>query len=83
MYIAYDEQGDLLNVRFRDQVGIAEADEHPGDRFVEHDERGVVAIEFLHASQGIDLDGMPEADMIARALRSMSHMLATAIRQPA
>jgi uncharacterized protein YuzE len=83
MYIAYDERGDLLNVRFRDQVGVAEAEERPGDRFVERDERGVVAVEFLHASEGIDLDGIPEAERIAQALRKMSHMLASGVRQPA
>jgi uncharacterized protein YuzE len=59
MYIAYDERGDLLNVRLREPVGIAMAEEHPGERFVEYDEDGPVAIEFLQASEGIDLEGMP------------------------
>jgi uncharacterized protein YuzE len=83
MYIAYDERGDLLNVRLRLHVSTPEAREFSGERFVEYDNDGPVAIEFLHASEGIDLDGMPEADAIAQALQRMSHMLATGVRQPA
>jgi len=82
MYIAYDEQGDLLHVEFRARTGAGYSRECPGDRFVEYDDDGPLGIEFLHASAGIDLDGMPEAAAIAEALRSLSTLLGRA-GQPA
>lgn len=75
MYIAYDEQGDVLHVEFRARTGPGYSREYPGDRFVEYDEGGPLGIEFLHASAGIDLDGMPEADGIEAALRSLAVLL--------
>jgi uncharacterized protein YuzE len=83
MYIAYEQEGDLLNVQFRDQISVPEAREFPGERFVEYDANGPVAIEFLHASEGIDLEGMPEAEAIAKALESLGGMLSSRVRLPA
>lgn len=82
MYIAYDEQGDILHVEFRARSGTGHSRELPGDRFVEYDNAGPLGIEFLHASVGIDLDGIPEAAQIAEALKSLSSLLGRAV-QPA
>lgn len=46
---------------------------------MEYDDKGVLGIEFFHASHGIDLDGMPEADAVARDLRLFSDLLGRAI----
>jgi uncharacterized protein YuzE len=80
MHIAYDDRGDLLYVQFRVANGPAASREYPGDRFVESDQDGVVGIEFLHASEGVDLEGMPDAGAIADVLRSFAALLASAVR---
>jgi hypothetical protein len=49
---------------------------------LQHGPQGIVAIEFLHASEGIDLEDMPEATAIARALASFSQLLTAVIRAP-
>ncbi|HRC62161.1 MAG TPA: DUF2283 domain-containing protein [Dehalococcoidia bacterium] len=82
MYIAYDEQGDLLHVEFRSRTDSGYLREVWGDRFVEYDDAGPLGIEFLHASAGVDLDGLPEAEAIAAALRSLATLLGRA-GQPA
>jgi hypothetical protein len=84
MYVSYEDDTGLLSIRFRPQVGTAQAKEYPGGRYVEYDERGIVAIEFLHArEEGIDLDGMPEAEAIAKALESLGTLLSSRVRLPA
>jgi uncharacterized protein YuzE len=84
MYVAYEDDTGLLNIRFRPQVGSAQAKEYPGGRYVEYDERGIVAIEFLHAKEeGIDLEGMPEAEAIAKPLESLASLLSSRVRLPA
>ncbi len=82
MYIAYDEQGDILHVEFRARTGAGHSRELPGDRFVEYDDAGPLGVEFLHAGMGIDLDGIPDAAGIAEALKLVSTLLGSAV-QPA
>lgn len=79
MYIAYDEQGDLLFVQFRAAEGESASRDIASGRFVESDALGVVSIEFLSASAGVDLDGVPQADQVTRALAALSQLLVRAV----
>ena len=80
MYIAYDEQGDLLFIQFRAAEGESGSRDIGGGRFVESDSLGAVSIEFLSASSGIDLEGVPLTDEVARALGSLSRLLVRSVR---
>ncbi|MDP2328860.1 MAG: DUF2283 domain-containing protein [Dehalococcoidia bacterium] len=75
-YITYDEQSDVLYVEFRQAVGDTASHDAGGNRFVETDSDGVVSIEFLTASAGVDLAGLPHADEIAQALDRLRALLA-------
>ena len=80
MYVSYDEEGGILYVQFRERRAEAASRDHGGDRYLEYDDLGPLAVEFLHASAGIDLSGIPEAEAVARALRSLSQLLAASVR---
>lgn len=80
MCIAHNEQGDVLRVEFRARIGAGQSREDPGDCFVEYDDAGPRGVDFLHTSDGIDLDGMPEADASAEAPGSLSILLGHAVR---
>ena len=44
----------------------------PGMRLVDYDREGrVLGVEFLAVSEGIDLDGVPQAEAVYRALLSL------------
>jgi len=75
-YITYDEQSDVLYVEFRQADGDTLSRDAGSNRFVESDGDGVVSIEFLTASAGIDLTGLPHADEIAQALDRLRALLA-------
>jgi uncharacterized protein YuzE len=75
--VRYDPEADLIYVILEDGEGEVfgeeELDEH--QRIVHRDARGeIVAVEFLLASRGIDLTGLPRAAEIADALRSLQRV---------
>jgi uncharacterized protein YuzE len=80
VYIAYDEQGDLLFVQLRAAEGDSASRDIGGGRFVEFDSLGAVSIEFLGASHGINLDGVPLSEDIARSLSALSQLLARSVQ---
>lgn len=75
-YITYDEQSDVLYIEFRQSERDTVSRDAGGNRFVESDAEGVVSIEFLTASAGIDLTGLPHAEEIAQALDRLRALLA-------
>jgi len=69
--IDYDDAGDVLRVMFGgrslDEATLTVAFDG-GDRLVHYTADGVpVAMEFPHASRGLDLDGAPHGQLIAEA----------------
>jgi uncharacterized protein YuzE len=80
LYISYDEQADLLAISFREGAANAHARDFGGGRFLESDDDGPVGVEFLRASEGVDLSDIPHADQIERALRSL-HALTGRVRR--
>lgn len=60
------------------ETDIHHTDELDAQRIVDLDQHGrVIGVEFLEASLGIDLQGTPEAERTAEAIRSLPQ-LATA-----
>ena len=55
----------------------ARTEEIDGNRYADYDPDGnVLSIEFLFVSTGIDLSGLPHADVVAEALRRVPHPVA-------
>ncbi len=82
MYIRYDPDGDVLFVELKREEEGATGKRLDEYRIVHRNpDRSVAAVEFLFVSKGIDLDGVPESDRIAAALRSFP-TLAPAQPQP-
>lgn len=80
LYITYDEQGDVLYVQFRERSGSGASKDFGGDRFVEYDSDGPLGVEFLFASQGVNLDGIPQAEDIKRGLKTLAGLLGPGVR---
>lgn len=73
MFISYDSQADAVYIQF-DSTAALSTDTREIDmwRYVDYDETGeVIGVEFLRVSHGIDLTGMPEAEQVAAAIRSL------------
>ena len=65
MQFRYDPEGDVLYVALRPHPGRSYARDVDEQRFIMVDENGEpIAVEFLDASEGIDLTDIPEADAI-------------------
>jgi uncharacterized protein YuzE len=75
LYTTYDEEADVLYVQLRERAGQGHSKDFGGDRYVEYDTEGVLAVEFLGASRGIDLEGIPHAAEIARGLAALGALL--------
>ncbi len=71
MDIRYDTDADAMFVWFRDRGPHLRARILDDRRFVQVDDDGIAGIEFLDVSSGIDLDGVPHADEIRRALEAV------------
>ena len=72
MYITYDTDA-AIYVRLG-QPGLAVADTREVDwqRIVDYAEDGeLIGVELLRVSKGIDLTGVPEAERVAEAIRSL------------
>lgn len=68
MEISYDTEADAMFVWFRDRVGTVRTSILDDFRFVHHDDEGIVGVEFIEVSSGINLDVVPRADEIREAL---------------
>ncbi len=76
MYVQYDSEADALYVRLREPIGDVKSRPVDDARIVDYDaEDRVVGVELLDASHGINLEGLPEAEAIAEAIRSFPQPL--------
>lgn len=78
--LEYDTERQLLYLRLKPEHGPVVATEDFGrDRYVDDDDSGdVVGLEFLAIEQdGIDLDGLPEADRVGDAIESIQRLVVT------
>ena len=71
-YMTYDSGADVLYLRLLyEDCTIIEQRDFGNERYVDYDDQArVVGVQFIGASAGIDLEGMPEADAIRAALNS-------------
>src|SRR5688500_20153888 len=78
VFVTYDSEADALYVYLIAQDTDVDRTEAFGDgRMVDYDAQGqVVGVEFLDASRGIDIDGLPEADRVAEAVRPLPQLAA-------
>ncbi len=71
MDIRYDTDADAMFVWFRDRSPNLRTRILDDNRFILVDDEGVVGLEFLFVSSGLDLEGVPQADEIRRALAAV------------
>ena len=72
MQVQYDPEADAIYIELRESEGAVENDQLDDRRMVDYDARGeAVGVELLFVSEGVDLEGLPEADVIAAALRQL------------
>jgi uncharacterized protein YuzE len=84
MYVTYDEEADVLAVDFGVRTERTGSRDYGDSRFVEFNERGEpICVEFLVASEGIDLTGIPFADEIRAALHRVGVLLETKVQTSA
>jgi uncharacterized protein YuzE len=77
--IEFERETDMLYVRLRDGQ-VARTKEFGDLRHVDLDEDGlVIGVEFVGASGGLELEGLPEAEAVAAALNT-SFIAATGLR---
>ena len=75
MLVRYDAEVDALYVKLREGKSkrTKELDSF-GNRMVDYDAQGnVLGVEFLFASRGIDLEGVPCAELVSEALHGVPH----------
>ena len=71
MLITYDPEADALYAELRCAEGKVRTREIDDRRLVDVDESGeAVGVELLFVSRGVNLEGLPEAERIAAAMRS-------------
>ena len=74
MHLDYDAETDALYISFREETqGDVVTQEVDESRYIDRDDLGVVGIEILFVSQGVNLDGLPRRDEIAEILRAIPH----------
>lgn len=71
MQVSYDTEADAIYVRFREPHGTVRTESLDDLRLIDHDDDGVIGVELLAVSRGLNLTGLPEADRIAIAIRSI------------
>jgi len=71
--LTYDPSVDAVQVVFLPERRFAYTEELDHRRAVDYDTDGRVAgIEFLHASEGMDLEGLPEPELLRDALSRLA-----------
>lgn len=73
MFVSYDSDADAVYVKLRPDIAEpAETRELDTWRYLDYaDDGGLVGVEFLRASHGIELTGVPESDRVAAAIRAL------------
>jgi uncharacterized protein YuzE len=75
MLIRYDSEADAAFLLLADELGHTRGRQLDEQRIVHYNDAGdAVAVELLFVSRGIRLDGLPESERIAEALRSLSQL---------
>lgn len=76
MRLEYDPVGDIVYIRVADGDVDRTEDVSPGrqyDRGIDYDERGrIIGYEFMNASRGLDLVGLPHAEQLAAFIASVT-----------
>ena len=76
MEVRYDPEADAIYVTLREHHGRLQS-RNAGDwrRVIDYDDAGEpVGVELLAVSTGLDLDGLPEAEAIGKAIRSFPRL---------
>ncbi len=69
MRLEYDRRGDAIYVYLREGVEQAFGLNLDDSRYVDYGEDNLpIGIEFLHVSQGVNLDDVPEREAVGRLL---------------
>lgn len=77
MLLEYDPDADAVYVRLQEPHGLVRGARVDERRTVCYDEqKQVVGVEFLFVSQGIDVEGMPEAERIREMVNRFPHTAA-------
>lgn len=75
MHVEYDTEADALYVSLCQYDGRHHARPLDDRRIVHVDDDGSpVGVELLFVSRGIDLDGVPDAEAVAEAIRSFPEL---------
>lgn len=77
MRVVYDSEADAIAVHLCEPEGAVETEFVDDVRYVDYDSAGnVVGIELQAVSHGYDLEGLPEAERIAEAIKKIASPLA-------
>lgn len=77
MQIRFDPEADVIFVTLREPEGPTAGDRLDERRIIHYDAADrPVAVELLFVSRGVNLDGLPEADRIAEAIRAFPQLAA-------
>jgi uncharacterized protein YuzE len=72
MHLEYDTDADALYVQLRQPNGPVNTEFIDVARYVDYDADGnVIGVELLGVSQGVDFEGLPDAERIAEALNTV------------
>ncbi len=77
MLLQHDPEVDAIYFKLRsvEPGGVKGAKQLDERRLIHYDHDGQpVGVEILNATEGIDLDGLPEAENIRRALQSLPNL---------
>ncbi len=75
MYVQYDPDADAVYLKLRAHEGRTRGRRLDDRRVVHYDGKGnVVAVELLFVSQGMDVEGLPEADRVRDLLGSFPQL---------
>jgi uncharacterized protein YuzE len=84
MFVSYDSDADAVYVKLRtDAEHSAETREIDMWRYADYDDDGqLIGVEFLRASHGINVFGVPSATAVAEAIRSLPRLAALLTESP-
>ncbi len=71
LLVRFDPEADALYVAFGERRAVARTVELGDGRQVDYDaDGGLLGVEFLNVSDGLNLNGVPHQDEVAAALRA-------------